>query len=292
MKARLVWVLLCLIWGSTWMAIKIGLEDLPPTSFAGLRFLLASGILGVVVAVRRPPLPRTSRARALIVLTGVLVFTVNYGLLFWGEEKVSSGLAALLQASIPVFGLVFAHLHLPGERMTPLRTAGVLLGLAGVTVVVSNQLTVEGPLALWGSAAIVVGAMAVAYGNVLVKAHLRDVDTAVLAASQMTCGVVPLLVIGWIVDGSPSAFHWTTRAVAALLYLTIVGSVVAFLLYYWLVKHMEVTSTMLISLVTPLFAVLLGMAVLDERFTWQTLAGGALILAGIATVLLPGRRER
>ena len=285
MKARIVWLLLAAIWGSTWLFIKLGLEDLPPISFAGIRFVLASLILWTIVAARRAPLPRAGRDWSLIIKTGVLSFAVNYGLLFWGEQHISSGLAALLQATIPVFGLVLAHLYLPGERLTKAKVAGALMGVAGVGVIFSNQLTVAGPKALWGSAAIVAGAACAAYSNVLIKARGGQLDPPLLAAGQMTCGLVLLMAVGLATEGSPFDFHWTVRAVVSLLYLTVVGSVVAFLLYYWLVRNMDVTKTMLIALVTPFFAVLLGMAVLGERLTWRTLAGGALIMSGIGVVV-------
>ena len=286
MRARIVWLLLCAIWGSTWLFIKIGLRDLPPVSFAGIRFVIASLILFSIVVVRRRPIPRSPRDWALIAATGVLAFAFNYGLLFWGEQHVSSGLAALLQTTIPAFGLVFAHLHLPAERMTLVKVCGVALGVAGVGVIFSNQLSVEGPLALWGSAAIVLGALAVAYANVLIKARGGHLDPAMLAAGQMFFGLIPLLLIGISLEGNPLAFHWTPMALVSLFYLVLVGSVVAFLLFYWLVIHMDVTKTMLIALVTPLIAVLLGMLVLDEKLTWRTLMGGALIMLGIGIIVL------
>jgi drug/metabolite transporter (DMT)-like permease len=286
MKARIVWLVLCVIWGSTWLFIKLGLRDLPPVSFAGIRFVLASLILWAIVAARRAPVPRARGDWLLISLTGVFAFALNYGLLFWGEQYISSGLTALLQATIPAFGLVFAHLHLPGERLTAPRMAGVLLGVAGVGVIFSNQMAVAGEMALWGSAAVVAGAVFVAYANVLVKARGGHLDPALLAAGQMSCGLVPLLAYGWAFEGDPRDFRWTGLALVSLLYLTIVGSVVAFLLFYWLVRNMDVTKTMLIALVTPLFAVLLGMLVLGEELTWRTLAGGTLIISGIALVVL------
>jgi drug/metabolite transporter (DMT)-like permease len=291
MKARVVFLLLCCIWGSTWLFIKLGLRDLPPVSFAAVRFVLASAVLFGVVAARRIKLPRTAREWALIAVTGVLAFTLNYGLLFWGEQHVSSGLAALLQATIPVFGMLIAHAYLPGERLTTARMAGALLGVAGVGLIFSNQMEAGGALAAWGSAAIVAGAACVAYANVLVKARGGAFDPAVLAAGQMLCGLVPLLAFGLAFEGNPFKFRWTTLAVVSLLYLTLVGSVAAFLLYYWLVRRIDVTKTMLIPLVTPLAAVVLGMLVLGERLTWRTLAGGALIMAGIALVVLR-RKQR
>ena len=290
MKARIVWLILCGIWGSTWMAIKVGLRDLPPLSFAGLRFVLAVGILYAIVRARGVPLPRTRRDWLLIGITGFLAFTVNYGLLFWGEQYISSGLAALLQATIPAFGFVVAHFYLPGERVTPGKICGVILGIAGVGVIFSNQLTVEGGMAFWGSAAIVVGAVACAYANVLVKARCGHLDPGVLAGGQMVCGLVPLLLAGAIFEGNPLAFNWTWSAIACLVYLAVVGSAVAFLLYYWLVRNMDVTTTMLIALVTPLIAVGVGVVFLSEEVTWRSIAGGLCIIAGIALINLRRRR--
>src|SRR5919199_6021194 len=150
MKARLVFLLLCCIGGSTWLFIKLGLRDLPPVSFAAVRFVLASIVLAAIVAARRAGLPRAAREWALIAVTGVLSFTLNYGLLFWGEQHVSSGLAALLQATIPVFGMLIAHAYLPGERLTATKMAGALLGVAGVGVIFSNQMESGGASAAGG----------------------------------------------------------------------------------------------------------------------------------------------
>lgn len=286
MKARVVFVVLCCIWGSTWMFIKLGLRDLPPLSFAAARFLLATLILWTVVAARRAPLPRGRGEWWLLAQTGVLAFTLNYGLLFWGEQHISSGLAALLQATIPVFGMLVAHAYLPGERLNARKLAGALLGVAGVAVIFSNQLSAEGGLALWGSAAVVAGAVCVAWANVLVKAKGARLEPSVLAAGQMACGFVPLASAALLSEGSPLRLRWTTLAVVCLLYLTLVGSVAAFLLFYWLVRRVDVTKTMLIALVTPLAAVLLGFVALGERPEWRTLAGGALIISGIALVVL------
>ncbi|HEY6118764.1 MAG TPA: EamA family transporter [Pyrinomonadaceae bacterium] len=285
-KSRFVWLILCGIWGSTWLFIKLGLADLPPLTFAGIRFVIAATILFCLIGVRRQPLPRKPADLRLLALTGVLSFSLNYGLIFWGEQYISSGLASLLQATIPAFGLVIAHFYLPGERMTAARVVGVLLGVAGVGVIFSNQLAVAGNRALAGSAAVVVSSISVAYSNVLLKAKGTNLDPAVVAAVQMVCGLVPLLVLGIPLEGNPFHYHWTSMAVVALFYLAIVGSVLAFLLYYWLLHNMDVTNTMLIALVTPVFAVTLGMFVLGEALNWRTFAGGAMIMLGIGLIVL------
>src|SRR5687767_8947604 len=286
MKSRLVWLLLCLIWGSTWLFIKLGLNDLPPFTFAGIRFVIASAILFAIVALRRLPLPRTRADWMLLATTGVLSFSLNYGLLFWGEQYISSGLAALLQATIPAFGLVIAHFYLPDEQMTPVKIFGVVMGVAGVGVIFSNQLSVAGPRALAGSAALVLSSVCAAYSNVLVKAKGQHLDPAILAAAQMLFGLMPLLLIGIPREGNPFNFRWTPMAFFALFYLAIVGSVIAFLLYYWLVRNMDVTKTMLIALVTPVVAVTLGMLVLGEKLDWRTVAGGAMIMSGIGLIVV------
>jgi drug/metabolite transporter (DMT)-like permease len=286
MKPRLVFLMLCLIWGSTWLFIKLGLSDLPPFTFAGIRFVIASTILFAIVKARGLSLPRTRADWLLLATTGVLAFSINYGAVFWGEQHISSGLAALLQAMIPVFGLVIAHFYLPGEQITPARILGVILGVAGVGVIFSNQLSIAGPRAFAGCAALVVGSACTAYANVLVKARGAKLNPAILAGGQMVFGLVPLLFIGILREGNPLHYRWTGMAVVSLFYLAIVGSVIAFLAYYWLVQHMDVTNTMLIALVTPVVAVILGMLVLDEKLDWRTIAGGAMIMAGIGMIVL------
>lgn len=144
-KLLAVFLLLCTIWGSTWLFIKIGLRNLPPLSFAGVRFIIAAAALLAVNAIRQSPLaPRTRADWQLVALTGFLTFTVNYGLLFWGEQYIASGLAALLQATIPAFGLVIAHYVLPSERLTWPKVFGVTLGLIGVGVIFSDQFSATG----------------------------------------------------------------------------------------------------------------------------------------------------
>ena len=146
-------------------------------------------------------------------------------------------------------------------------------------------------MALLGSIALVLSAFFGSYANVLVKAYGGRIDPQALAAGQMICGFVPLLTISIPLEGNPVRFHWTVLAVVALLYLVIVGSVIAFALYYWLVRHMDVTTTMLIALVTPVVAVILGMIVLHENLNWRLLAGGACIISGLAVIVLRKRHK-
>ncbi len=286
-----VWLVLCAIWSSTWIFIKLGLHDLPPVWFACVRFIIASAALTIFNLCRGASLPRQRRDWLLIAATGFMIFAVNYGLLFWGEQRISSGLSAVLQATIPAFGLVFAHLHLPGERLTPPKIGGVALGLVGVGIIFSNQLGLAGPKALWGSVAIVFGAMSAAYSNVLIKAHGKHLDPAVLATGQMFCGWLPLLVLGFLFEGNPLTLHWTRQAIFDLCYLALMGSSLAFCLLYWLTRRVEVTKILLISLVTPVAAVIIDAVVLHEKLPTRSMLGGLCVLLAIGlTIYRPAAR--
>lgn len=289
-RALVVWVVLCAVWGSTWAFIKVGLRDLTPVWFVSARFVLAILVLLIVARLRRARLPRTGEEWRLLAVTGVLSFAINYGAVFWGESHVSSGLAALLQATIPLFGLLIAHKVLPGEPLTTARAVGVAVGLLGLGVVFSDQLGGGDALAVWGAVVIVVGAFAAAWSNVLVKARAARFDLSVLVAGQMACGLAPLLIYAAVREGNPLALRWTPVALLCVLYLALVGTVAAFLLYYWLVRHMDVTTTQLIALVTPVVAVLVGVAFLGERLTWRVVLGGLGIFAGIGVITLRRRR--
>src|SRR5213080_4703195 len=129
------WLTLCIVWSSTWLAIKIGLRDLPPISFVAIRFLIAITALVAVSIGRTRLLPLCRGEYVVLAITGILMFAVNYTLLFWAELHVSSGLAAVLQATIPIFGIFFAHWMLPDEPMRLRKLAGSLLALGGVAII-------------------------------------------------------------------------------------------------------------------------------------------------------------
>ena len=281
----LAWVILCVIWGTTWIFIKIGLEDLPPIAFASVRFLLASVILLVVIFARRLPFPKTSSEWKLIAFTGVLQFSINYSTVFWSEQYITSGLAAVLQAMITVFGLVLAWFFLPNEKITTQKIIAVVVGVIGVAVIFIDQLRVEDLMAFLACVAIVVGAYAAAQASILVKAKAGGIHPASLVFGQMICGLPPIVIYSLWYEGNPLNYNWTWRAVGSVLYLTILGTIAAFWLYYWLLSKIEATKAMMISLVTPLVAVVVGAIVLGEWLPPQTFFGGVLIIASIGLIV-------
>ncbi len=285
----IVWLILCLIWGTTWFFIKIGLEDLPPITFAAARFILALIILAFIIFLQKIPLPKTKRDWKLLAVTGILQFSVNYSVVFWSEQYISSGLAAVLQAMITVFGLVLAWIHLPAEKITGLKIFAVLLGIAGVTTIFIEQLQVNSLIAFIACVAIVIGAYAAAQASILIKAYGGNLHPASLLFGQMSCGILPLILYALIKEGNPLTFHWTWQAVGSILYLTVLGTIAAFWLYYWLLSRVESTKAMMISLVTPLLAVVIGAIFLGETLPPQTILGGMLILASIGLIVFRRR---
>ena len=282
----LTWLILCLIWGSTWIFIKIGLEDLPPIAFAAARFILAVAILAVVIKLQNITLPRTAAQWRLIALTGVLQFSLNYSSVFWAEQYITSGLAAVLQATIPVFGLVLAWVFLPSERITTQKIIAVALGIVGVAVIFNDQLRVESWAAFAGCVAIVIGAYCAAQASILVKAKAAGMHPAALVFCQMICGLPAIVIYSLLREGNPLTFNWSWRALVCVLFLTGFGTVAAFWLYYWLLSRVESTKAMMISLVTPLLAVVIGWLVAGERLPPQTFFGGALIVSSVGLIVL------
>jgi drug/metabolite transporter (DMT)-like permease len=284
-----VWWITCLLWSSVWLAIKIGVGEVPPATFASARLVIALVVLLPVLALSRRPLPRARRDWVLVGTTGILLLGLNYAFLYWGAQYITSGLSAVLQAVTPAFGLMFAHLLLDDERFTIWQGAGLLLGVVGVAIIFADQLHVTGSAAFRGSLAVTASALCVALGYVLVKkhgAHLRPIE---LTTGQMLVGLLPLVAVVFAREGDPLAVQWTTPAIVSVLYLALAGSVTAFWLNYWLLQRMDATKVLVMSLVEPLIAVVLGAVVLHEALPAGTLLGGACILASTWAVLAPRR---
>src|SRR6476659_4843846 len=228
------WLTLCVVWSSTWLAITVGMRDLPPISYVGIRFLIATIALVAVSIGQARLLPQRRSDYVVLAFTGILMFTINYVLLFWGELHVSSGLAAILQASIPIFGMVFAHWLLPEEPLRWQRLLGSFVSIGGVALICARLLSFNGWYAFLGGLGITIGSASAAFSNVWLKARKLEIAPSMLAAWQMLFGIIPLVFLGLTIDGNPLHLHWSWRAIASLLYLAAIGSSFTFLLLYWL----------------------------------------------------------
>jgi len=280
-RIPIAWLTLCIVWSSTWLAIKVGLRDLPPISFVAIRFLIAVVVLTLVSLGRVPLLPRRGSDYMLLAFTGLLMFALNYPLLFWGEKYVSSGLAAVLQASIPIFGMIFAHWLLPNEPMRWQRLVGALIAMIGIALICGRLLDRGGLMAFWGGLGIVFGGASAAFSNVVLKRRALEIAPAMLAAWQMIFGIIPLFALGFIAEGNPLRFHWTASAWFCLLYLAVIGSALTFLLLYWLLPRMTVTNLQTIALITPPGAVAFGWLLGGETLALSFLVGAGFVLVGV-----------
>ncbi len=271
----------CLIWGTTWLAIRIGLEGVPPFTGVALRFGLAAlMVLGIALA-RGVPLGRSARERWLWLVNGTLAFAGSYGIVYWAEQWVPSGLTAVLFATYPLFVATFAHLFIPGERVRPLEVVGVLAGFAGVGVIFSEDLRSLVGEGVSLAAAVMLGSPLVAsIASVAMKRWGAGIHPLSLTAVPMAIGSALTGIVALATERD-ATLVWTARSFGALLYLTVFGSVVTFTLYYWLLQRMPVKRLALIAYIIPVEAVLLG-TLIDEPVSARILLGSALVVGGVA----------
>lgn len=274
-------VVLCLIWGSTWLAIKIGLEDLPPFLAAGVRFAIAAAILLLLARFSKVPFPRSRRAHLGLLGLGLTSFWLSYGLVYWAEQYLTSGLTAVLFATLPLFTLLLAHLVIEAERLTPRRAVGVALGFLGVVLIYQEDLRLTDPRAPTAAVILLLGPLASAAGAVAIKRWAGHVHPYHLTILPMAYGGAGLLLTSLLTEDAAAA-EWSAVAIASVGYLAVFGSVIAFVIYYTLLRQVAVTTLNLLSYVFPVVAVVLGYLILGETLQPLALVGGATILAGIA----------
>ncbi len=276
--------LLCLVWGSTWIVIQGGLADLPPLTSAAARFVLAAAVMsGVAHFLRKreggsaPPLP-------LSLVLGGLNFGASYGIVYWSETRLPSGLVSVLWSVFPMIMAVSGHWFLPGDKLRGRQWAGFAVGFLGVVLLFATDLRGLGPGAIPAGAVLLASPLLSAVGTTVVKRRGAHVSSVLVNRDGMWIGAMMLSAAAWIFErGVP--IRWTATAIASVLYLAIVGTVVTFSLYFWLLRHTAASRMSLIAYVTPAIALLLGGLVGREPITAFTLSGCALILAGVALVV-------
>jgi len=277
-------LLLTVIWGTTWAVIRIGLGGVPPFTGVALRFALAGALLMALAPVFGIRLGRAPREPVIWLVNGVLSFCLSYSAVYWSEQYIPSGLAAVLFATYPLFVAALAHFLLPGERLKKGAAIGMALGFAGVAVIFSDDLTLLGGEAVRRAAFVMLVAPLVsAMASVVVKRWGHGVHPLSLAAVPMLFAGVVMGAVALLVErGRPLVFD--ARSVGALLYLAILGSAVTFTIYYWLLANMKATRLALMSYLIPIVAVAVGALLFDEPLRPRLLAGSALVLTGVVIV--------
>jgi drug/metabolite transporter (DMT)-like permease len=289
-RGRLIggFLLLTLIWGTTWAAIRIGLSGIPPFTGVALRFALAGLLLLAVARSRGVRLGHGRHEKALWAANGLLSFCLSYAVVYWSEQYLPSGLTAVLFATYTLFVAGLAHFLLGGERLGALAAAGLVLGFAGVAVIFSDDLALLGGEAARRAAFVMLASpLASAVATVAIKRWGSAVHPLSLSAVPMLIASLLMAAVALVAERHrPLVFG--ARSVGALVYLAVLGSAVTFTVYYWLLARVTATRLALTSYLIPIVAVAVGALLFGEPLRPRLLAGSALILAGVAIV---GRRR-
>src|SRR3989441_1964122 len=270
----------CLIWGSTWLAIRIGLEGAPPFLSASLRFAVASIVLVLLGIVFRSNWPQNRTEWALVGFVGIVLFTADYGLIYWGENNgVLSGLSAIRFATFPLQTALVANALLKAGRFTVQKLLGIGVGFGGVVLIFRSQLGTAGLGQVFPMLSIVLAATCAAFATVAVKRWGHDTEPISFNAAAMAVGAAGLATVS-LIAREPWGIPTWPQGLGAILYLAIAGSVVTFVAWQWLLKEMPATSLSYIALIIPIVAVLLGAGPGHETFDLIDPAGGGGGLPG------------
>ncbi len=283
-----LYALITLIWGSTWLVIKIGLVGVPPFLGAGLRFALATAVLFALIAVQGRKIAVDRQGRIAVVSCGLLSFTVSYACVYWAEQYISSGLTAILYCLMPLATALLSRYWTRSETLSTRKVVGIVIGMLGTAVLFWPSETVTRSH-LAGMAAALFSVLGAAVNLVTVKKYARDTDVYALNAWGMGIGAICLLALSAVFERQ-SAVLWSTTNALAIVYLALAGSVVAFLSYFSLIKVMDATHLSLITLIFPIVAVFLGRIFLREAIAPSAWVGMALVLGGVAIAIVPASR--
>jgi drug/metabolite transporter (DMT)-like permease len=278
----LVYSVLCVIWGTTWMAIRVLVHDVSPLWAAGVRFILAALLLAVALAIRRTTPIRGPRQWRATIILGLTIVAIPYGLLFWAEQHISSSMAAVMYTSVPLVVSLFTPL-MTHDRVPRAAILCMTVAMGGIAFLFWGPLSTSRNSVL-GGVAMLGAVTSTSWSIVFAKRELQDVDHWATTAWQTIFGGAILLSLGAVLErGRPA--HWTPAAIAALLFLTILGTAVAFALYYWLLKRVRPYQAASMSLVIPVIAIFEGALILGEAIPASMIAASVLVLASVAILL-------
>jgi drug/metabolite transporter (DMT)-like permease len=285
-KTLLAFAIIYFVWGSTFLAIRIGVREVPPLLLAAMRFLVAGLVLYGWMVARGERSP-SRRQWMSVVLLALLIFVVDYGLLFWAEQRVPSGLAAVMMATIPVFIAISEILFLRTQRLTVRLSLALLIGIGGVAVLMSHSLNLGGaPIDSTGAVALIIGSISWSIASVLTRKLPLPTSKVMSSGAQMLAGGV-LLTLTAAALGEFHNFHPSTvsrEAWLSLLYLIIAGSIIGFTAYVWLIHHESPTKVGTYAYVNPVVAVLLGYLLGGETLGLRTILGTLFVLISVVVI--------
>ena len=271
------------IWGSSYMFIRIAVAEVPPITLVAARLIVAALVLVATVRATGRPIPRDRRLWRAYAVMGFLSGALPYVLIAWGEQYIHSSLAALLQATMPIFTFVLALFLANEEHMSRTVVLGVVLGFAGVAVLMLPDLRRGFQASLLGQLAIVASSLSYASATVFARNRLRGQPPLTSTMGQLTTGALFTVPLSLLID-RPFALSPSLPAVASWLALTILGTVVAYVIYYALIERASATFVSTVTYIIPIVGIILGALVLDEPVTVNLLISAALIIAGVLLV--------
>lgn len=289
-KIALAYALICLIWGTTWLAIKFAIFTVPPFFSAGIRFTIASLLILLILKIRDFKFHINLRQMIFLLLIGLGSFSVPYGLVYWAEGRITSGLTATTFAVMPFFVAVLSRIFLKTDDLSFWKICGIILGFAGLLVIFWGDLKLGSFESAEGILAVVASTITNAVVAISVKKFGREIDPLFINLIPMALGAITLLLTSMVFE-SWKNMRFDTSTVIAILYLAVFGSVVAFTLYFYVLKHISVVLLSMTSFITPVLALTAGSVVLGEKFPPGTLLGAALIFCGILVLNLLGENR-
>ena len=290
LKIVLGYILICLLWGSTWIAIKIGLESVTPLLSAGIRFLIAAGLIYGLMKIRGLKVQTDKVAIKLYIILGLFSFVVPFGLVYWAEQFIESALASLIFAFFPFSTILFSKLLMKNYKIGPYKNFATVLGFFGVFLIFSEDLSFDFSNDFLGSLAIVVSATMQGWIAATMKkegGHLNPISMNLVPI--IIAGVI-MTVYGLLVEDT-SNVTFSANSVLAILYLAFFGTLITFSVYYWLMQQIDVVILSLSTFITPIVSVILGFLILDERLSTRAMIGGGIVLLGILLSNFKGLKE-
>ncbi|MDQ7817565.1 MAG: EamA family transporter [Melioribacteraceae bacterium] len=282
-KAYAAWISICIIWGTTYLAIRIGVEDLPPILFAGLRWLIAGPILFVFLRLKGMPLPKKEDIIPMAIV-GLALLGIGNGFVVFAEQSIPSGLTSLLITTVPFWIVGLETLMPKGARMNLTILFGLLLGLTGIVLIFGGDLdSLLDPKFFVGVISLMIAVVGWSAGTLYSKYKKVSVHPLMGASVQMMIAGVVLTILG-ISLGESSSFHFSQDSLIAFVYLIIFGSIIGYTSYIYAIAHLPVSLVSTYAYVNPIIALFLGWLVLNEKITIEIFIAAAIILAGVALV--------
>lgn len=285
------YILICLIWGSTWFAIRLGLDSLTPLISAGLRFSVAAIVIYIVMRIRSISIQRDKISMRLYYFMGIFSFILPFGLVYWGEQFIPSGLAAVLFAVYPFFVALFTRIFIPEEKIGIIKIVGMIFGFSGIVIIFSQNFLTIGMNYFLGMLAVLMSGLLQSTIAVSIKKYGQHLHALSMNLIPMAIAGVGMLLLGILLEDT-SKLKFDVKAVSSVLYLGIIGSVVTFTAYYWLLKRINIILLSLTAFITPIIALVIGWIFLDETLMPNQILGSFSVLTGLLIANLSSLKQK